>query len=265
MTLESSAVLPPAPGAVSTRRLLVVQALYEVRVLLRNGEQALLTVVIPLLALVGLTRTSVVTLEGTTTQADRISTVVPGIIALALLSSAFTAQAISVAFDRRYGVLLHAGTTPLGRFGLIAGKTLAVTALAVAQVAVVSAVALALGWRPTGGLTGALAIFILALLAVTAFSGLALLMAGTLRAEATLAAANLVFLLLLIGGGTVLASTQVPEAARVVVNLLPTAALGTGLRAVLRDGTQVPLHCWLVLVTWATVAVGAALRWFRWD
>lgn len=156
-------------------------------------------------------------------------------LALAIMSTAFTGQAIATGFERRYGVLKRLGATPLSRSGLMLAKTLAVLAVEVLQVAVIVAVALALGWRPEGSLAAAA---LLILLGTAAFSGLGLLMAGLLRAEATLAAANLVYLLLLAAGGVIFPLAKFPARVRPVLELLPISALTGGLRAVLTQGRR---------------------------
>ncbi|MBC7290072.1 MAG: ABC transporter permease, partial [Actinotalea sp.] len=155
------------------------------RTVLRNGEQLVITLVLPVLLLVVLTRTSFVDL-GTD---DRIGLVAPGILALAVMSTAFTSQAIATGFDRRNGVLRLLATTPLGRGGLLAGKVLGIVAVEALQIVVLVGVALGLGWRPDpAGLPGAALALVLG---TAAFTGFALLVAGTLRAEAVLAVANL--------------------------------------------------------------------------
>ncbi len=252
----------PAAEPASRVRRITSQARYETTLLLRNGEQTLLTIVIPLLVVVGLSTTTIIDLGAQAASYARIQTVAPSVLALAILSSAFTAQAIAVGFDRRYGVLTHLGTTPLGRPGLVLAKTLAISVIAFLQVILISAVAVALGWRPTGSLLAAAGLM---LLGMSAFSGLALLMAGTLRAEATLAGANLIFLLLLVGGGTIIPTDQWPSGVARIVECLPTAALADGLRTILRDGALPTLSTWLVLVVWSAVGITLASRFFRWD
>jgi ABC-2 type transport system permease protein len=246
-------VQEPAPVA----RRVLAQARFEMRTVLRNGEQLVIALVLPVLLLVVLTRTTFVDL-GT---ADRIGLVAPGVLALAVLSTAFTSQAIATGFDRRNGVLRLLATTPLGRGGLLAGKVLGIVAVEVLQVVVLAGVAIALGWRPeASGIPGAV---LALLLGTAAFTGLALLLAGTLRAEAVLAVANLVWVLLLAGGAVVLPADLLPGPLQAVAPLLPSGALGEALRGAL-DGGAVPALPLLVLVGW-TVALGAATaRWFRW-
>ncbi|GAA3101194.1 transport permease protein [Streptosporangium carneum] len=250
--------LTPAPGAAPLRRMVLAQTGAEVRATLRNGEQLLLTLIIPVLLLVGFSAAPLVNVGG----GPRVDFITPGVLALAVMSTAFTGQAIATGFERRYGVLKRLGATPLSRTGLMLSKTLAVIAVEVFQVVVISAVALALGWRPAGSPAAAL---LLILLGTAAFSGLGLLMAGTLRAEATLAGANLVYLVLLGCGGVVFPLSVFPDSVEPLLELLPITALTGGLRSVLSDGTGLPLGAVLVLAAWAVLTLGLASRTFRWE
>jgi ABC-2 type transport system permease protein len=217
--------------------------------------------IIPLLLLVAFSLAPLVSF-GTT---SRVNFLTPGIIALAVLSTAFTSQAIATGFERRYGVLKRLGATPLSRTGLVAAKTVTVVAVELLQSAVIMAVGFGLGWRPDATPLAVIAVPVLVLLGTAAFSGLALLMAGTLRAEATLAGANLVYLVLLGVGGMIFPLAKFPAAARPVLTLLPGGALSTGLRAVLADAGAFPLRDMLVLAVWAVGGIALAARTFRWE
>lgn len=250
--------LSPDPGAAPRSRVVLAQAAYEVRSTLRNGEQLLLTLAIPLVLLVGMSRLPA-DLVGRSPAVDAVA---PGVLALAVVSTAFTGQAIAVGFERRYGVLRLLGSTPLGRTGLLLAKTLGVLAVEAVQVVLITGVALALGWSPTGSPAAAL---VLLLLGTAAFSALGLLLGGTLRAEGTLAVANGLYLVMLVAGGLVVPATRMPDAWAAVVPWLPSGALGEGLRAVLLDGQPLPLLPVLVLLAWTAAAGFAAVRAFRWD
>ena len=250
--------LSPAPGAVPLRRMIMSQTGYEFRTVLRNGEQLLLTLIIPVVLLALFGATSLLDLGA----GRRVDFLTPGILALAVMSTAFTGQAIGTGFERRYGVLKRLGATPLPRGGLIAAKTASVLAVEVVQAAVICAVAFALGWRPDGDPGSVL---VLLLLGTAAFSGFGLLMAGTLRAEATLAAANLVYILLLAVGGVVFPLDKFPGPVRDVLELLPISALAEGLRDVLRDGAALPAQPLLVLAVWAVAGLALAARFFKWE
>jgi ABC-2 type transport system permease protein len=140
-------------------------------------------------------------------------------------------------------------------------KTLSVLVTEVLQVLLLTAIALALGWSPQGN---PLSVLLLLVLGTAAFSGLGLLMAGTLKAEATLAAANLVFLLLLVGGGVIVPLEKFGAAGDVLA-LLPISALSDGLRDVLQNGAAMPWGDALVLAVWAVLGLGAAAKFFRWE
>lgn len=260
MTVTSAGTFSPAPGGASARRLVIGHARFELVQLLRNGEQLLLTVIIPTLLLVLFSRVDVVDL-GT---GSRVAFLAPGILALAIMSTAFTAQAIATGFERRYGVLKRLGSTPLPRWGLLAGKSLAVLVVECGQVVLLGLVAGLLGWRPSAAhWSGALFAAALILVGTAAFSGLALLMAGTLRAEATLAGANLVYLLLLLGGGIVIPVAKFGPGMSSVLQWLPSTALSDGLRAAANG--DVRWASLAILAAWAAAALAAAARWFRWE
>ncbi|MCG5215020.1 ABC transporter permease [Streptosporangium soli] len=248
----------PAPKAAPLHRMVTAQAGAEVRATLRNGEQLLLTMIIPILLLAGFSAMPLLDLGA----GRRVDFLAPGVLALAIMSTAFTGQAIATGFERRYGVLKRLGATPLSRTGLLLAKTLAVIVVEVIQVAVITGVGLALGWRPQGS---PLAALVLILLGTAAFSGLGLLMAGTLRAEATLAGANLVYLVLLGCGGVIFPLTVFPAAVEPVLELLPIAALTGGLRAVLTAGAALPVSSVAILAGWAAVSLLLAARTFRWE
>lgn len=251
----------PAPGAAPMPRMVRAQAGLELRTLVRNGEQLLLTLIIPVLLLVAFGRADLVNIG----SGSRIGFVVPGILALAVMSTAFTSQAIGTGFERRYGVLKRLGATPLSRRGLIGAKTVSMLVVELCQAAIVLAVGTAIGWRPVASLAAAAWVPLLILAGTAAFSGLALLMAGTLRAEATLAAANLIYLVLLGLGGILFPLTRFPESLRPVLRLLPSGALSDGLRSVLGHAGGLPGADLLVLGVWAAAAIMLAARTFRWE
>lgn len=254
----SAGTYTPRPGAAPLHRMIAAQAALETRMLLRNGEQLLLTVVIPALLLVLFSAVDVVD----TGAGEAVDFLTPGVLALAVMSTAFTGQAIATGFERRYGVLKRLGASPLPRWGLMTAKTLSVLVTEVLQVVLLTVIAFALGWSPQGN---PFSVLLLLVLGTVAFSGLGLLMAGTLKAEATLAAANLVFLLLLVGGGVVVPLDRFPEAAQSVLGLLPISALSDGLRDVLQHGAAMPWGDAAVLGVWAVLGLGAAARFFRWE
>lgn len=248
----------PNPGAAPLPRMIGAQAALETRMLLRNGEQLLLTVIIPSLLLLLFSTVDVID----TGRGKSVDFLAPGILALAVMSTAFTGQAIATGFERRYGVLKRLGASPLPRWALMTAKTGSVLVTEILQIALLTVIALALGWSPHGN---PLSVLLLLVLGTAAFSGLGLLMAGTLKAEATLAAANLVFLLLLVGGGVIVPLDKFPHGLRSALELLPITALSDGLRDVLQYGRDMPWGEAGILAVWAVLGLGAAARWFRWE
>lgn len=255
MNSWADGTLGPAPAAASRRQMLAAQTRAELTLMLRNGEQVLLMLVIPVGLLVGLSLVPAVAVTG-----RRVDFFVPGILALAVMSTAFTGQAIQTGFDRQYGVLKRLGATPLPRSVLLQAKTLAVLAVETAQVVLLSAVGFALGWQPHGTVLG---MVLLVVLGTACFSGLGLLVGGTLPGLTTLALANLLWLVMLALGGVVFPLSEYGGAADVLV-YLPAGALSDGLRALLQHGDLVVRDV-LTLSAWAVAALAAASRAFRWE
>jgi ABC-2 type transport system permease protein len=187
-------------------------------------------------------------------------------MALAILSSGFTSTAIATGFERRSGVLKFLGSTPLARSGLLVGKVAATLAVIVVQLVLIAGVAAVLGWSPAT--PPPLALALLVALGTAALGSWGFALAGLLRAEATLAVANGIFLLLMLAGGTVLPAERLPGPLASVVGVLPSAALGDGLRALLDPdlaGAGAPWSELGLLVLWAGTGILVAVRTFRWE
>lgn len=237
-------------------RTALAQARFETGTILRNGEQTLLNIIIPVAAFIALVNVPFAGRDPMSVGAAYASS-----LALAWASTAFTSQAIAIAFDRRWGVMRMLATTPLGPKGLFLGKLGAVGVVALIQTLLLTVVALALGLslNPAVLLPG------LALLALGlgAFLALGLLIGGTLRPEAVLALANLLWIAMAGLGALIVPAASYPDWWGTIVAFTPPGALGEGLRS-LAGGESVAIHL-AVLGGW-TVGVGllAASR-FRWD
>ena len=242
----------PRPNAVS--RMLAAQFGLELKLLLRNGEQLLLTMFIPITLLIGLTL-----LPLGAFGANRAATFTPAIMALAVVSTAFTGQAIAVAFDRRYGALKRLGATALPVWGIIAGKSLAVVAVVFLQSIVMGAIGFALGWRPSlpGLVLGAVVIA----LGTAGFAALGLLLGGTLKAEVVLAVGNLLWFVFAGLGALTLGGGIVPHGVEWVARLTPSGALTEALARAMT--LSVDWFGLAVLAVWGILAALGALRWFR--
>jgi ABC-2 type transport system permease protein len=242
-------------------RALAAQTRVELLLTLRRGESVLLTLVIPILLLVFFSSVDILPVG----VKDPVDFLAPGILALAVMSTAMVGLGIATGFERQYGVLKRLGATPLGRPRLLGAKTMSIVAVEALQVAVLVVVAVALGWSPAGSSSfGSAAGAVL--LATVAFAGLGLLMAGVLRGEVVLAAANGLYLVLLLLGGMVVPLSKLPDALRPVARALPAGALSDALHAALGGG-HVPSGSahWLVLAAWAVAAAVAAALTFHWE
>jgi ABC-2 type transport system permease protein len=229
----------------------------ETKLTLRRGESLIVTLGIPVGILVFFGNVDLVD----TGYKDPLDFLVPGVLALAVMSTAMVSLGISTGFERRYGVLKRLGSTPLGRSGLLTAKTLTVVTVEVIQAVVIVIAALVLGWSPAGGIASAVLVMIIGTIA---FSGLGLLMAGTLRAEATLAVANGGYLLLLVLGGMAYPLAKLPLALQDIARVLPAAPLAECLRGAL-TGAGIPGPRLSILIGWAVLAPLLAARSFRWE
>ena len=242
---------------------MIAQAGSELRLLLRNGEQLLLTLVIPVALLIGASLVPAVPLDAPAGSA-RVPVALGGVLAVAIIASAFTSLAISVGFDRRSGALVMLATTPLSRQAILGARALAALAMVVIQALLLGVTALALGWRPTAS---ALALPAWIVLGTAAFSALGFALGGAVRAEATLAIANAAFLVLVAVGGTTFPASELPGPLAGVVSMLPSSALADLLRwstgAVGAGPVALVTDAALVLA-WGVAGTLIAARTFRW-
>lgn len=229
----------------------------EVMLVLRNGEQLLLTLVIPVLLLVFFSIVDVLPSAGQ----EPADFLLPGVVALAVMSTAMVSLGIATGFERSYLVLKRLGATPLTRGELVAAKMLSVVVVELLQLVVLLPLGIALGWQPGG--TVFLAVPAVAL-GTAAFAGIGLALAGRLRGEINLAAQNGLYLVLLLLGGMMIPLTSLPGPMRTVSEVLPSAALADILRNALTGVGNQPTASWAVLAVWALAAPAAAARLFRW-
>lgn len=246
--------LRPAAAPAPRRRRIARHALMETTLLLRNGEQLLLALVIPLALVLG--HAALGGRFGISREPF-----IASVLALGLWSSGFTSPAITTAFERRYGVLERLAATPLRRADLVAGKAAMIAAVAVGQAAVVLAAGLVAGWSPAPVPAQSAVLALAVPLALTAFAGLALTLAGRASAELTLGLANLVYLAGA-AGGVLVPVGGFPDWLQPVLRVLPTTALAEVLRTWASGGFEVfPV---LILSCWAVAALALAWKVFRW-
>ena len=245
-------------GGRMNRRAIVAQSRAELVLQLRRGENLIVTLAVPLGILVFFAKVDATIPTDFTHPVDFL---VPGVLSLAVMAAAMVSLGIATGFERRYGVLKRLGSTPLSRGGLLAAKTSVVLLFELISALLVVVTGVALGWHVPAGLVPALGLL---LIGTVAFSGIGLLMAGTLRAEANLAAANALFLVLLFLGGMAYPLAKLPGAVQAIAKVLPAAALSDTVRSVLST-EAFPTGQLAVLVAWAVLAPLAAARWFRWE
>jgi len=239
------------------RAALTAQARVEMLLTVRRPESLLVTLGIPLGILVFFAE-----FDGVSSVKDPVDFLVPGILSLAVMSTAMVSLGIATGYERRYGVLKRLGSTPLSRTGLLTAKTMNVLAIEVVQAGLIVAVGIALGWNVTAGVVPAILIL---LIGTVAFAGIGMLLAGTLRAEANLAVVNGLYLVLLFLGGMAYPLARLPEGVRFLAELLPAAALSESVRGVLQASPDLPLGSFTVLMVWAVATPLLAVRYFRWE
>lgn len=232
----------------------LAQARWELRLTLRNGEQILLLFIIPVALLIGLH------VSGLSPMGGELSTLVPTVVAVSVLGTCFTSLAIGTGFERRSGALAFLGTTPLSRTELLLGKAVSVSLVALSSIGLICAVSLALGWRPSVAWPAFIATVVVG---CAAFAAWGVYLAGALRAEAVLAIANGIFVLLLIFGGILVPASSMPARVDLVVGTLPSSALADGLRSAL-DVAGWPWSSLGLLVAWGLVGALLARRTFSW-
>lgn len=248
----------PDPGVGSRARMLALHTRTETLLALRHAEQLLLTLVIPVGLLVGLTL-----LRGLVDlPAPRVNAALGTVLALAMMSTGFTSQAIALGFDRRYGLMRRLAATAIPRWLVVTGRLGGTAAVVVIQLVVLGGVGLLLGWRPEPAAVGWG--LLLVVLGAAAFGACGLLLGGTVRADLVLVIANVVWFVLLFVGGIVVPADQLPGPLGTLAQLLPSGALAEDLRTVLLGGTPALSHV-VVLVVWGAVAGLAAARTMRWD
>lgn len=232
-------------------RALGAQLRIELVLAARRGESVLITLVVPVVLLFFFGAVA----------ASPPDFLVPGLLALAVMSTSMVSLGIATAYERYYGALKRLLGSPLPRVSLLAAKTLAVLAIELVQIVLLIGIArVFFGWAPGGSLLAALAALVLG---SAAFAGLGLFMAGTLRAEATLAVANGLYLVFLLLGGFILPLDRLPGPIGAAAHALPAAALTDATRAALSNTGQNVIGPLALLAVWAVLGIGAAALTFR--
>jgi ABC-2 type transport system permease protein len=259
-TTTSTTSIQAQPQSASFAKLLLHQAKTELTMTLRQGERVMVTLFIPILLLVGFNALKVVPAPSGESTTDFL---LPGVLALAIISAGMVSLGIATAYERHYGVLKRLGTSPLPRSVLIMAKIISVLALELIQTIVLVAVAAVLyGWRPSGSLPLAI---LAALLGTITFAALGLTMAGGLRASSTLVFSNALYLVFVFIGGGIFPLDRLPGPLANLAQILPSAALTQALRDTLIAGNSFPAGAFGLLGFWAVVILLVAVASFKWE
>lgn len=230
----------------------------ELTVMARNGEQLLLLIGIPVLLLVFFSQTNVLPTDGLA----NIDFLMPGILSLAIMSTAMVSLGIATGFERSYGVLKRLGTTPLGTKRLVAAKVVATCCIEITQLLALVAVGLILGWNPSS--INLPSLLLALVLGTSCFAGLGLIMAGRLRAEINLAAQNGLYLVLLLLGGILIPNSELPKSIAWLAEVLPSSLLSELLRNIFGNN-ELKISDVASLAIWAIGACLVAVFSFKWS
>lgn len=242
----------PGPQQASLPRVLASQSKIEALLFLRHGEQLLLSFFIPLAMLVA------IHLLPLLDEAERMELGFPVMLAMAALSSGFTGQAISLAFDRRYGALERTGASGVPSWAIVFGKEVGVLVVSALQVIMLTIAASLLGWHAAG--VGAVILGIVVFFCgVAASASLGLLMGGTFSSELVLGVANLLWFLLVGVASWAIFNGAVDSHG--ILLLLPSVSLGHGILTAFAGGF--PLVEILILLAWTALCSMLALRYFK--
>ncbi len=251
-TLQSGKAAPVA-------KQIFQQVKFELLLTARRGENVLVTLIVPVVLLLFFTSLNI----GSTTHGKAVNFLLPGILSVAIIAAGMVNLGISTAYERYYGVLKRLGSSPLSRSGLIIAKIISILLLEMIQVVMLVGIAILLyGWQPAGS---ALLTLLTITLGTVTFASFGLAMAGALRAEATLAGANALFLVFLLIGGGMLSLEHLPPFLANIAEALPAAPLAQALQATMNDGTAFPATQLLTLAIWAIIILIVAIRTFKWE
>ncbi len=260
-------VLRGGEGRPSSPAARIASALeMELRLTGRRLENLFVTLILPVVLLLFFGSMPILPAAATAAPGGRpIDAVLPAILATAIVAAGLVNLGISTGFERSYGVLKRLGGSPLTRGQLLVAKIGTIVVVEAVQAVLLAGLAIAVfGWRP-GPDWNPLVVVAAVALGTGAFSALGLLLAGTLRAEATMALTNALFLMALLLGGLLVPAHQLPGVLGAIASLLPSAALADSLRIGLGTSTGDALGPLLLLGVWATGAALLTARTFRWE
>ena len=230
---------------------------FERKLFWRNPSAAFFNFLLPLLLLVLIA-------TAFASESDELEVLIPGVAGMGVLATTFTALAFNLTLLRDEGVLQRIRGTPMPAGAYLAGLIGSATLNAVLQVALVVTIGNLLygvDWPQDPLLLAAFT-----LLGVVCFAALGVAFSHLIPNEdAAPAYTNAVFLPLIFISGVFYSAEELPEALKVIAEVLPLKHLIDGLsEAIVGGGAGVGTAA-LIVAAWAAAGLFLAVRFFRWE
>jgi ABC-2 type transport system permease protein len=230
---------------------------FERKLFWRNPSAAFFNFLLPLLLLV-----LIATAFGT--DASGFEILIPGVAAMGVLATTFTALAYNLTHLREEGVLKRIRGTPMPAGAYLAGFIGSATLnafLQVASVVTIGNLLYGVDWPHDP-----LLLVAFTLLGVICFAALGVAFSQIIPNEDSAPAyTNAVFLPVIFISGVFYSTDDMPEALQAVAEALPLKHLIDGLSAAIVGGGADVGSAALVVAGWAAAALFLAVRFFRWE
>jgi ABC-2 type transport system permease protein len=251
-------------------RLVLNESRYDGKVFYRDPQAVFFTVGLPLLYLfifVTIFGDDVTRAYGLPVSVKASTVLVPGIVAIAIVSTAFQGLTITMVQERERGMLKRLRSTPVPPAAFIAGHVVMTIATCVALTVVLLVLGRAI-WGvqiPTDTLPALVLTVALGggALCCVAFAFTALVRRGTAAGPMAAAASLTLFFI----SGNFFSVENVPAWLRVTADVFPVKHLNEALFTALYPGTSgagVEGLDLLVIAAWGVVGLVIAVRRFRW-
>jgi ABC-2 type transport system permease protein len=255
-------------GRRSFCRLALHQFGYDLRAFFRNRQSRFFTLALPVLFLIIFA--SVFgndTIEVAGGRIDTSVSYVPGIMALGIISAAFTNLVISVTAQRETGVLKRRRATPIPASAIISGRALTAVVTAIT----ITVVLLGIGWAAFGAYVAAWTAPALALTVVVgavAFSCLGFAVASVIRdQEAAQPVTQAITLPLYFISGVFVPTSNLPHWLATIADIFPVRHLAAALLTAYNPHTRGAGLAWtdlLVIGAWGAAGLSVAIGRFSW-
>jgi ABC-2 type transport system permease protein len=230
---------------------------FERKLFWRNPSAAFFNFVLPLLLLV-LTATAFGVDE------DGLDVLIPGIAGMGVLANTFTGLAFNLTVLRDDGVLKRIRGTPIPTGAYLGGLIGSVTLnafLQVGMVVIIGNLAYGVEWPQDPAL-----LLLFAALGVACFAALGVAFSHAIpNKDAAPAYTNAVFLPLIFISGVFYSAADLPQALKVIAEMLPLKHLIDGLSAAMVGGGSDVGVAAAVVGAWTVAGLLLAVRFFRWE